>query len=156
MKRIKLTQDKIALVSDIDYTYLNQWKWCYHQGYAVRNSKHTTILMHRLILERQGFKNFKQGDHINRRRLDNRRTNLRIATISQNAHNQKRPKNNTSGYKGVSWNTKDKIWRAQIGINGKVIYLGSYHSKLKAAKIYNIAAKKYHKKYARLNHREPS
>ena len=67
MKKIKLTQGKFALVSDIDYAYLNQWKWYYHHyGYARRHKRiggrPCTILMHRVILERIGFKVFKQAD----------------------------------------------------------------------------------------------
>lgn len=60
MKKIPLTQDKFASVDDIDYAFLMQWKWFFSQGYAVRNSrksdglsKHTGILMHRVVLIRK-------------------------------------------------------------------------------------------------------
>lgn len=141
MKKIKLTQGKFTLISDIDYAYLNQWKWYYLNGYAVRG--HKAIWMHRVILERMGFKNFKQTDHINRVKSDNRRSNLRPATISQNQQNRAAPINNTSGVKGVYWNKKDKKWMARIQIKGEEKYLGNYSTLQEAHIAYIEAAKQY-------------
>jgi len=75
MKRIKLTQEKVALVDDADFEFLNQWKWFYHQtGYA----KSCHRYMHRLINKTpKGF----HTDHINRNKLDNRKSNLRYCML---------------------------------------------------------------------------
>jgi hypothetical protein len=158
MKRIKLTQGKFALVSDIDYTYLNQWKWhaikTTHTKtlYAVRRGLlHRRINMHGVVLERMGHKNLKQVDHKNEDGLDNRRFNLRPATSQQNAINRGPQKNNTSGYKGVYYRKDTGTWRAMIRVNQRLTHLGDHINKIEAAKAYNKAAKKYFGKFARLN-----
>ena len=87
-------------------------------------------------------------DHINRDRKDNRITNLRLATRSQNQHNRTKSKNNTSGYKGVTWCKKTNAWMARIGINYKLIHLGRFISAEEAYDAYKEAAKKYHKQYS--------
>lgn len=56
---------------------------------------------------------------------------------------------NTSGYRGVSWN--GKRWSANIGVNEKQIYLGSYPDKITAARAYDAAARELHGDHARLN-----
>jgi len=154
--KIPLTQGKFAIVDKCDYAWLNKHKWYYTQGYALRHSKRIngrqkTIYMHRAILERQGFKDFVHTDHVNGDGLDNRRNNLRPATVSQNQHNQKKSENNTSGFKGVSRHKRDQKWQATIQINGKRRHLGYFDDLKKAAKAYNKAAKKYHKEFAYLN-----
>ena len=82
-------------------------------------------------------------DHKNGNSLDNRFNNLRLATDSQNSRNQKKSKDNTSGFKGVSWDKQHKKWRARIGVNNKTINLGYYTNKFYAALVYARAAKKY-------------
>ncbi len=147
--KIPLTQGKCAIVDGCDYTYLNQFKWYYdNKGYAIRNCD-PTIFMHRVILERMGYQDFADSDHINRNGLDNRRCNLRPATGSQNGWNTGKRKDNTSGYKGVYWDRKK--WRARIKVNGKPIHLGLFDDIKDAARAYNEAALKYHKEFAVLN-----
>lgn len=79
-------------------------------------------------------------DHINRIKDDNRWTNLRDATNSQNHANQVKPKNNTSGYRGVCWHKQDKKWRAKIVHMNKSIYLGSYNTPQEASEAYKKKA----------------
>lgn len=150
MKKIKLTQNKYALVDDEDYEYLNQFKWYYNGRYAARREpgvNNKMQLMHRVIL--------KPGDnltdHINGNGIDNRKCNLRIATHSENIRNTQKQKGCTSKYKGVYWNKTDKIWRAKIFFNKKRIHLGSYDKEIDAAKAYNNKAKELYGQFARLN-----
>lgn len=89
--------------------------------YALRKS--TSIKMHRIIM------NAKKGeivDHINRNSLDNRRSNLRIATHIENCRNARLKSDNKSGIRGVHWAKHAKSWVAQIRINGKTKHLGCF------------------------------
>lgn len=146
MKLIPLTQNKFAIVDDNDYEYLNQWKWYYDNvGYARRNPG---ILMHRAILTP---KKKQDIDHINKNKLDNRKINLRVVTRSQNSMNRKKHKKGSSEYKGVYWKTRDRRWYAEICMNYKKTYLGSFKNEIDAAEAYNAAAMKIFKNYAQLN-----
>ena len=79
--------------------------------------------MHRLIL---GVKDGLQVDHRDGDGLNNRRDNIRVATVFQNAHNRGLSVKNTSGFKGVSFHTTDKRWQAGIYANNKQHYLGRF------------------------------
>ena len=160
MKQIKLTQDLFAIVDDVDYSILNQFKWQagkhskYSEIYAMRTDrtgiKQRTVRMHRQILKlKHGDK--RQADHINHNTLDNRRNNLRVCTRAENAMNQKSSKNTSSKYKGVSRIRTSKNWRSQIWVNKTLKYLGSFSSEVEAAKAYNNEARRYHGKFACLN-----
>jgi len=75
---------------------------------------------------------------------------LRLATHAENMRNQKTPKNNTSGFKGVSWNKQKKKWRAGIRANGKTVNLGDYATPEAAYAAYCEAAKQFHGEFANL------
>jgi len=82
--------------------------------------------------------------------LNTRIENLKAATCSQVACHSKTQKNNVSGYKGVSINSKTGLYKAQIYKKGKLYYLGSYNTAFEAHKAYCKAAKKLHGEFARL------
>lgn len=106
-------KDGFAIL-DKEFLWLEKYNWCIREhGYAVSciNKKHTRL--HHLIIGCP--LNKKSTDHINRNPLDNRRSNLRITTQSQNVFNAKLRSDNTSGHKGVSYCKNDSVWRVTVG-----------------------------------------
>jgi AP2 domain/HNH endonuclease len=151
LKEIPLTKGQIALVDDEDYEELAKYKWCAHKigktYYAARNFQNVTIHMHKQIMGTppSGY----EIDHIDHPGTDNRRCNLRFATRSQNNQNQNRASHNTSGYKGVSWDSKRSKWEAYITRYGRKIHVGYFASKELAAQAYNEAAEDIFGEFAR-------
>lgn len=90
----------------------------------------------------------KEVDHINGNKSDNRICNLREATRSQNAMNQRRH-SGLSGIKGVSFH-KGK-WRSRIFVNGRSQHLGYFKTKEDAARAYDSAAMEYFGAFASPN-----
>lgn len=91
----------------------------------------------------------KYIDHVNGNKKDNRIANLRETTISQNMHNSKKPKNNTSGIKGVYFHKKSQKWMGRVYINYKCIYLGIFQNIDDAKKAVMIARKEHHGAFAK-------
>jgi len=91
-------------------------------------------------------------DHINGNSLDNRKANLRTVTRQQNCwNNRKRRPRSLSKYKGVSYSSRGRPWKAMLMVGRKRIYLGPFDTQIQAAKAYDRAAKNYFGPYARLN-----
>lgn len=162
MKRIPLTQGREALVSDCDYKYLMQWKWCYHKhtcsdsGYALRTRctpEKGHVYLHKEVAKRKGL--IGRVDHKNQDKLDDRRNNLRPATRSQNGGNRYKQLNNTSGYKGVIRDNERNKWLAALKYKQKnVLHLRFPRTKLgkiQAAFAYDVAALRLFKKHSCLN-----
>jgi len=135
MKRVKLTQGRLALVDDEDFRWLLRWRWYYgcdeKTGYAARNvgsrPRRQIIRMHVAIMKRhQRWERGKEIDHINTCGCDNRKENLRLATRKGQSANIGLQSNNTSGITGVDWDKKSGKWRVRIGIDGKQKYLGLF------------------------------
>ena len=96
----------------------------------------------------------QQVDHIQHAdgsHTQDRLSNLRVASSSQNGMNQRIARNNTSGYKGVSWEKKANKWRATIVSCGRTKYLGYFPTAEAAALAYDKAAKELHGEFAELN-----
>jgi hypothetical protein len=81
-------------------------------------------------------------DHINGQKNDNRLSNLREATVSQNGQNRKVNKSNKTGFKGVS--PYFKKFKAEIKHSGKSLFLGLFDTPQEAANAYAEAACKFH------------
>lgn len=92
-----------------------------------------------------------QIDHINQSKGDNRWVNLRTCPRYKNSMNRPKPSNNTSGFKGVCFHNRDKLFRARIGYKGTVIYIGGYHNSYDAARAYNNKALELYGEFACLN-----
>ena len=90
-------------------------------------------------------------DHINRDKLDNRKSNLRLVTRSQNCANRGNFKNSRSKYKGVRWNKKMGLWEAAIRKDGVITTIGAFDDEVAAASAYNEYARKLWGEYAVLN-----
>jgi hypothetical protein len=88
-------------------------------------------------------------DHRDGDGSNNRWNNLRRATRSQNNANRRRPRHNTSGYKGACFCPESGKWRAMIGRNGKTINLGRFKTPQEAHEAYLKAARKLFGKFAR-------
>lgn len=158
MKKIPVkNKEKIlyALVDNVDYEYLKQFKWrIIGSGYAayfkwVSEYKNVRpFYMHRIIMDtKKGI----ETDHINHNKLDNRRQNLRICSSHQNKGNLSISIKNTSGYKGVCWDKLNKKWIVNIFYNNKQFNLGRYLNKEEAAKEYNKKALELFGQFALLN-----
>jgi AP2 domain/HNH endonuclease len=88
-------------------------------------------------------------DHRDGDATNNRWNNLRRATRSQNNANRRRPRHNTSGYKGVYLHRRSEQWCAQIGRDGRTIYLGTFPTPQAAHAAYVAAARKLFGEFAR-------
>lgn len=153
MKKIKLTQNKFALVDDSDFEKVNQFKWYANKQrgiyYALRKGLEGKIYkMHQQIMGNYP-ENKPLIDHIDRDGLNNQRNNLRFATYQENGMNRKIGINNKSGFKGVSWNKRQKKWQVITKLNGKSINLGEFKEINDAAQAYNNFIAKNHGEFAR-------
>lgn len=156
--QISLGKNLVSIVDEIDRDLASiAWKpnirkqiFCY----ACRWVHRTTIYLHRVILSRILDRPLAKGevvDHINGNGLDNRRSNLRLATRAQNARNRGVNTKSKLGLKGVSYSKDTLKWRAYIMVNKKQIHLGLHNTPEEAAYAYNEAALKYHGDFASLN-----
>lgn len=160
-RKIPLSQGYVAIVDDIDYERVSQFKWTVmlaygdsknRTPYAYRpdrsSGKQVNILLHRFILDApKGVK----VDHKDLDGLNCTRENIRLATTSQNQHNRDKQANNTSGYKGVSVVKTTGRFRAHIRVNDTFKHLGTFPTAKEAAGCYNAAAIEHHGEFARLN-----
>lgn len=129
---IPLTKGQIAIIDLDDYELINKYTWCakvagrtYYAMTSTYNKNYKSIFssMHRVILNP---KKNEVVDHLNGNGLDNRKCNLRICSQQENLFNQQLRVDNTSGYKGVTWDKSNNKWLSQIQINKKNIKLGRF------------------------------
>lgn len=125
--------------------------WTNEKGYKKVRVDGTPQYIHRLIfLYHHGWLP-KFVDHEDLNRSNNRIGNLRCATRWDNARNKSKQKNNTTGFTGVFFRKDSNKFRAIIGVNDKLVHLGTYKTAKEAALAYNEAAVKYFGEFARLN-----
>jgi len=143
-----LVKGLLFIVDTEDYENLFKDKWYVKKSgnnyYLFRTYNKKTIYLHREIIKA------KEGevvDHANGNSQDNRKSNLRICTMSQNIANSRLRKGNTSGFKGVGFDRSRGKWRAQIMVNYKNHFLGRYNDIEEAKCVYKKAANHYFGEY---------
>lgn len=152
MKTINMKCGAKVVVDDEDYDAIARYKWhLSHNGYAVRRERiggrKPIRYLHRSIMSADWDGDV---DHINGDKLDNRRSNLRYATRSENNQNT-HSRRGSSKFKGVVWHKQDRRWWAVIKANGKQHSLGTHATEEDAARAYNAAARRMFGDFARLN-----
>lgn len=160
-KVIELNHGQLALVSDEDYDELIAIKWRadYKSGYgnggnylAIASAGKTgsSQQMHREVMKKVLGRDLVKGecvDHINGNPLDNRRSNLRLASHAENNRNRK-PLTGRS-LKGVT--KENGRWRSRIVVDGKKQNLGTFDTSEAAARAYDAAAIQHFGAFAWLN-----
>ena len=157
---IPLTKGLYAIVSPEDYERISAYKWYADKHdntwYAIRwvRSKANPKMQYRVRMHREVLSPPDDlfVDHRNHNGLDNRRSNLRIATLAENGCNKRKTSSRcTSQFKGVCWWKLDSKWRAQGRLNGKQIIIGYFDNELDAAKAYDAWAIQAFGQFAALN-----
>ena len=90
-------------------------------------------------------------DHIDGNKLNNRRSNLRLVTRSQNQANRRHNRNSRSRYKGVTWHKRRRLWMARIQVRGRRITIGYFNDLAASGKRVDACARSYFGEYARVN-----
>ena len=151
---VELNRGLEAVIDAADVPLVSGFTWYAHKNrnvvYVVRadrsGPKQRTVSMHRTIAgEPAGL----DVDHIDGDGLNNRRSNLRLATKSQNTQNQRINRRNTSGFKGVSFHKSSGTWRAAIRMNRKRKHLGCFRTPEAAHAAYSAASAEYHGQFGR-------
>lgn len=148
---IPLSRGRFCTIDIADLSLVAQYRWLAARNfpgnvwYAYASIARRRIAMHSLIT------GLSFVDHRDGNGLNNRRSNIRQASRSQNATNCRTW--SSSGFKGIQRNKK--AWSAKIGIDGKVKRLGTFPSKEQAARAYDAAAREQYGEFACVNFPRP-
>lgn len=155
---IPLTQGFFAIVDAEDWPTLSVFRWHAlrydnsHTFYAARTvgppNRRRKLWMHHAVMD---VPNGATVDHIDRNGLNNRRSNLRVATRGQQMMNRPLSPSNSSGYRGVFWLPRASRWYAAIYAEHRRHHLGSFTTREEAAHAYDVAALRLHGQFAQLN-----
>jgi hypothetical protein len=128
-----------AIVDAQDYGWASKRRWSLSYGYAKYGKRADGKLLH-VYLHREVL-GIPPGDparvdHRNTNRLDCRRSNLRLATVAENAQNRRGGNaGSSSRHRGVSWDARKDRWRAQVWLNGKNHHLGEFKDEDEAGRV---------------------
>ena len=138
----EVARTKIDL-EDIDK--VKDRKWFFKDGYVASGGKRkeNNLRLHRYIMGVENEPSKVYIDHKDHNTLNNRKENLRVCNNSKNQMNKRIPKNNTSGFKGVSFHKLSGKWRVRITIDGETHYLGLFEDKEDAIKTRIEAEEEY-------------
>ena len=140
---IKDTNGTVFIIDESDLSLVSKYTWLASvttKGKTYVRCSYLKESLHRFLLDPP---KDKVVDHINGNTLDNRRSNLRVCTHTENMQNQKLRTNNSTGVTGVS--KCGKRYRAVIRVNKKDIHLGVYDTLDEAKKVRKEAEAKYFK-----------
>lgn len=157
---VTLTKGYEAVIDASDVPLIGKWDWSaiisrrpdgsLRAVYARRgvrlNGGNNAVYMHRVIGGPMGL---DETDHKDGDGLNNRRSNLRNVTRTQNSYNGRTRVDNTSGFKGVGWDESNQRWRARIKTGGKEHTLGYFICRAAAAVAYARASSELHGEYGR-------
>lgn len=153
---VPLTRGLLAIIDAEDSEAIDGFNWradpSRNTFYASRHGRDGAgnkikVYMHQAVAEKHGL---PVVDHKNRNGLDNRKSNLRPCSYSFNGANSP-TKCGSSKFRGVSWSSKDRVWRSQITVNYRHRNIGSFNSERDAAMAYDEAAKEAFGDFAALN-----
>lgn len=156
---IPLSRGMYAIVDEADYERLARFKWtarwskAMQSFYAMRagpyvDGKKTSVMMHREILGLTR-KDGLEGDHIHSGHTwDNRRKNLRVSEENGNAQNRRRPRNNSSGFKGVTYVKERDRYRVSVVADKRRIFGGYFRTAEAAHQRYFEIAQQSHREFA--------
>ncbi len=149
VRHIALTKGRFAIVDATDYATLSQFRWhateCRGRCYAATVIDGKSVAMHRMLMSPP------RGmvvDHIDGNGLNNRRSNLRLCTPTQNRRNT-RPRRKTSAFLGVS--RRGDKYLARIKYQGRCLYLGLFDTEVEAARARDEKARELFGEFAWLN-----
>ena len=144
-----------AVIDATDYSLVKGHKWHLFLSGGKENPEYRYVrsrINGELFYLHQFLMGVRSGiDHYDGNSLNNRRVNLRPCTQGENTCNQKRRKDNISGYKGVGFHKKAQKWRSRVCYQGREIAVGYFDTPEEAAFAYNVKARELHGEFAKLN-----
>jgi AP2 domain-containing protein len=149
---IPLTRGYVTRIYEADQVFTHGRRWAASVRpdgkvvYAIGRTGGEAVYLHNLLAPDWEFVDHADGDGLN-----NCRHNLRDGSGFRNNANKRMSRNNTSGYKGVSWDKRKSKWRASIRGDGRPIFLGNFGTPEEAAHAYDEAAIRYFGEYAMTN-----
>lgn len=143
-----LTKGKETCIELSDWSVVQKYNWSTSGSgkYVEGRVAGKLTYLHKFLVP-----SVNKVDHRDRNGFNNKRSNLRQASRSDNQANRLEQRNNTSGFKGVSWSKAAGKWEARIKHEGKQTYLGVFDDAVLAAAAYNGAARYLFGEFAFLN-----